>query len=106
MKQIKLPYKEWYTIQEVANKLNCSIDDLIYWSRYCIDLYLNADSLYGQLSISCDRDAPAINSYTRHYKKLMGNYPGIDKFSFSAKDLINLLPYENNRNIRKMDRLH
>ena len=102
MEQKKLPYKEWYTIQEVANKLNCSIDDLIYWSRYYIDLYLNADSLYGQLSISCDKDAPAINAYTQYYKELMRNNQKIDKFSFSARDLARLLPNENNQNIYKM----
>lgn len=104
MEQIKLPYKEWYTIQEVANKLNCSIDDLIYWSRYYIDLYLNADSLYGQLSISCNRDAPAVTSYTQYLEKLMSNHPETDKYNFTARDLVKLLPNENNQNIYKMMR--
>lgn len=106
MEQIKLPYKEWYTIQEVANKLTCSIDDLIYWSQYYIDLYLNADSLYGRLSISCDRDAPAVTSYTQYIKKLMSDRPEYDKYNFSAQDLVKLLPHENNRNFYKMMHRH
>lgn len=106
MEKIKLPYKEWYTIQEVANKLTCSIDDLIYWSQYYIDLYLNADSLYGQLSISCNRDAPAVTSYTQYIQKLMSDRPGYDKYNFSAQDLVNLLPHENKQNFYKMMRRH
>ena len=63
---IILPYVEAIKIKDVSLALGCSIDDIIEWARRdLINLCIDTNSLYGELSISCRRDAPVINKIGR-----------------------------------------
>ncbi|OCG16407.1 hypothetical protein [Gilliamella sp. WF3-4] len=96
---IILPYVEAIKIKEVSLALDCSIDDIIEWARRdLISLYIDTSSLYGELSISCRRDAPVINNYINLLNEINRKYPDYNRKSvtdFDFQDLFKLLPVNN-----------
>ena len=96
---IILPYVEAIKIKDVSLALGCSIDDIIEWARRdLINLCIDINSLYGELSISCRRDAPVINNYINLLNEINKKYLDYNRKSitdFDFQDLFKLLPANN-----------